>query len=103
MARRPEDRYPTPRALAEDLERWLADEPVSARPEPPSDRARRLMRRHRTVVTASVVALLAELIGLGTVAVVQTRANDRLARAHAATTQAKDQAEAALAEMSQAT
>ena len=30
MALRPEDRYPTPRALAEDIEHWLADEPVSA-------------------------------------------------------------------------
>jgi serine/threonine protein kinase len=30
MARKPEDRYPSPRALADDLEHWLADEPVSA-------------------------------------------------------------------------
>ena len=30
MALKPEDRYPTPRKLAKDIERWLADEPVSA-------------------------------------------------------------------------
>ena len=30
MALRPEDRYATPGALAEDLDRWLADEPVGA-------------------------------------------------------------------------
>src|SRR5205823_2236305 len=30
MALRPEDRYATPRALAEDIEHWLGDEPVSA-------------------------------------------------------------------------
>src|SRR5262249_53250199 len=30
MALRPEDRYATPRLLAEDIERWMADEPVSA-------------------------------------------------------------------------
>ncbi len=40
MALTPEDRYPTPRALADDLERWLADEPVSAWREPISVRAR---------------------------------------------------------------
>jgi serine/threonine protein kinase len=34
MAVRPEGRYASPRTLAEDLERWLADEPVSAYREP---------------------------------------------------------------------
>ena len=34
MATKPEDRYPTPKALADDLERWMADEPVSAWSEP---------------------------------------------------------------------
>ena len=34
MARRPEDRYPSPRALADDIEHWLADEPVTAYREP---------------------------------------------------------------------
>ena len=41
MALRPEDRYPTPKALADDLERWMADEPVTAWREPFSRRARR--------------------------------------------------------------
>ena len=30
MALKPEDRYAAPKALAEDVERWLADEPVTA-------------------------------------------------------------------------
>ena len=34
MALGPVDRYATPRALAGDVEKWLADEPVSARREP---------------------------------------------------------------------
>ena len=34
MAHRPEDRYPSGRALADDLDRWMADEPVSAWHEP---------------------------------------------------------------------
>jgi len=31
MATRPEDRYASPRALANDLEHWFADEPVTAK------------------------------------------------------------------------
>ena len=34
MALEPEDRYATPRALADDIERWMADEPVTAWREP---------------------------------------------------------------------
>ena len=34
MALKPEDRYATPRELAEDVERWMADESVSAWREP---------------------------------------------------------------------
>ena len=34
MALRPEDRYASARALADDVEHWLADEPVSAYREP---------------------------------------------------------------------
>jgi serine/threonine protein kinase len=41
MARDPEDRYASPQALADDLEHWLADEPVSAWREPVSVWARR--------------------------------------------------------------
>ena len=34
MATKPADRYAGGRALAEDVERWMADEPVTAYPEP---------------------------------------------------------------------
>jgi tetratricopeptide (TPR) repeat protein len=85
MALTPEGRYATPRALAEDVERWAADEPVSAWREPPSRRARRWARRHRTAVTGAAAAALAGLVGLAAVAAVQTRANADLTRANAAT------------------
>lgn len=39
MALRPDDRYANPRDLAADIERWPADEPVSALREPIVDRA----------------------------------------------------------------
>ena len=29
MAPKPEDRYGTPKAFADDIEQWLADEPVT--------------------------------------------------------------------------
>ncbi len=83
MAKEPEDRYPTPRALADDLDRWMADEPVTAWREPISRRARRWARRNRTAVTAAAVALLAGVFGLSAVLAVQTRASTALAAANA--------------------
>ncbi|WP_165226476.1 serine/threonine-protein kinase [Aquisphaera insulae] len=68
MAFRPQDRYPTARALGEDLDRWLADEPVSAFREPIAARIRRWGRRHRLAVSvtaaASAVAALALVGGI---------------------------------------
>ena len=52
MARAPDDRYPTPKDLTDDLERWMADEPVTAWREPFARRARRWARQNRTVVAA---------------------------------------------------
>jgi WD40 repeat protein/tetratricopeptide (TPR) repeat protein/tRNA A-37 threonylcarbamoyl transferase component Bud32 len=46
MARRPEDRYATAQALAADVERWLADEPVTAYREGMRERLGRFLRRH---------------------------------------------------------
>jgi len=75
MALKPQDRYPTPRALAEDIERWTADEPVTAWREPFSRRARRWARRNRTAVTAAAVAVAVALAGMASVLAVQARAN----------------------------
>ncbi len=52
MATVPEDRYKTPRALADDLDRWMADEPVTAWKEPRTRTLIRWLTRHRTGVTA---------------------------------------------------
>jgi serine/threonine protein kinase len=64
MALRSEERYPTPRALAEDLEHWLADEPVKAFREPLRVQARRWARRHKPLV-AGLSALVATALVLG--------------------------------------
>ena len=78
MATQPEDRYPTCRALAEDVERWMADEPVTAWREPCVAAPWRWLTRHRTGVTASAAAVLAGVVGLSAVLAVQTRANAQL-------------------------
>jgi Flp pilus assembly protein TadD len=49
------------RALADDLEHWLADEPVSACREPLPARALRWARRHRTTVATAGAAILVAL------------------------------------------
>ena len=52
------DRYPTPRALADDLEHWLADEPVAAYREPAGERLARWTRRNRAWAQAIAAAVL---------------------------------------------
>ena len=74
MATRPEDRYASCRALADDIERWMADEPVTARRSPLAEQARRWMRRRRTLVTAMAVAATVALAGLAVVLAVQAGA-----------------------------
>jgi serine/threonine-protein kinase len=64
MARRLEDRYDSPSALADDIERWLADEPVGAYREPWLATARRWARRHRVTVAAVAVLLVCSSIAL---------------------------------------
>jgi serine/threonine-protein kinase len=61
MALKPEDRYATARALADDVERWTADEPVSAWREPLTRRVRRWARRNRTAVSVAAASMLVAL------------------------------------------
>jgi serine/threonine protein kinase/Tfp pilus assembly protein PilF len=98
MAREPADRYGSPRALAEDVERWMADEPVSAWREPRTRTLIRWLSRHRVGVTAAAAAVLAALVGTAAVLGVQTRANAGLKRANS-----RERAAAELARQAQAT
>jgi serine/threonine-protein kinase len=65
MSRDIPGRYVSARDLARDIDRWLADEPVSAWREPVVARTRRWMRRHRTLTTAATAGVLVALISLG--------------------------------------
>ena len=79
MALEPEDRYGTPRALADDIEHWLADEPVKAYPEHRLERLGRWLRQHRTWTYAAVAAL----IGISLAATIGVVVVDRARRREA--------------------
>ena len=65
MAVAPANRYASAADLADDVDRFLADEPVSAFPDPPSVRAWRFVKRHRAAVSAAGALLLTSSIALG--------------------------------------
>lgn len=59
-------RYETANGLAEDVQRYLNNEPVVARPPSRLYRLRKVVRRNRLVFAAGTVVVLALIIGLGT-------------------------------------
>jgi len=83
LAKRPGYRYASAKDLVEEINHFLADEPVTAYREPLAARAGRWARQHRTLVAAASVALLAILVGLAAVLGVQSRANKNLAAKNA--------------------
>ncbi len=58
MALKPDDRYDTIRVFADDLERWSADEPVTALPDSWGRRLARWSRRHRSATRAAAASLV---------------------------------------------
>lgn len=76
IAARPEQRYPTAGALAQDIDNYLTGRPVSAVAPSRTYRLRRFVTRHRAGVGAGIALLIAVLIataGLGH-ALLQSRA-----------------------------
>ena len=88
MAVDPKDRYASAKALSDDVERWTADEPVTAYREPWRRRARRWAKHNRTAVTAAAASLLVAIVGMAAVLAVETRANANLKAANAKVTKA---------------
>jgi serine/threonine-protein kinase len=93
MALRPEDRYGSAKKLAEDVEHWLAGEPVKAWPEPWRVRAGRWLKRHRTFVTSGVAALVVAALVLAGATLLLSAAyeNERAAKDAALAAQAEAQ------------
>ena len=61
LKKNPQERYASVREFAEDLQRYLDDEPVLARPDSTWYRVRKFMARHRLPVAIAAIALLAVL------------------------------------------
>jgi tetratricopeptide (TPR) repeat protein len=90
LAKDRSDRYETAAGLARDVERYLANEVVEARPPTAAYRARKFVRRH-AVGLAAVAAVALAVVGGGVLAAWQAvraraaeaeaRANERQARA----------------------
>jgi serine/threonine-protein kinase len=83
MAKAPAERYPSARALVEDVQRWLADEPVSVWREPLATRARRWLARRRALVGAAAAAVLVALVSVTAAAVILNQARQRESEARA--------------------
>jgi eukaryotic-like serine/threonine-protein kinase len=65
LRKAPGDRYASVSALAEDIQRHLAHEPILARRESLAARSRKFVRRHRLGVAASLVVVVAMGAGIG--------------------------------------
>jgi eukaryotic-like serine/threonine-protein kinase len=74
----PTERYATATAFAEDLRRYLHDEPISARSDSVTYTAMKFVRRNRASVTLAALAILALVAGLaGTMMQAQRAATQR--------------------------
>jgi len=80
MAVKPGDRYATAAALADDIDRFLADEPVAAWPDPWRVRVWRFVKRHRTAVAAAGALLATTTVALAIGNVLVSQQRDRATR-----------------------
>jgi serine/threonine protein kinase len=76
LAKKPTHRYGSAKALANDIQRWLADEPVKAYRDPALVRLTRWARKHRTAVAigAGVLQTAVIVLAVSTLLLSQSRA-----------------------------
>ncbi len=89
----PARRYASAGALADDLRRYLADQPIAAVPATAPYRARKFVRRHRTLVAAAATVFAVLVAGIAVTmreAITATRARDRAQRAEQIATAVND-------------
>ena len=92
MALEPEERYASALDLAAEVKNWLADEPVGAWREPWRVRTGRWVRRHPSLVTGSVAAVLLAAVVIGAVgAVLAALERERQTKAEKELTELKAQ------------
>jgi serine/threonine-protein kinase len=64
LKKNPRERYASVTAFAEDLRRYMEQEPIAARPETITYRATKFARRNRTAVALATLALITSFAGL---------------------------------------
>jgi WD40 repeat protein len=89
-------RYETANGLAADVQRYLNDEPIQARPPSTAYRLRKFARRNKGILTAAALVSVALMLAVVVLAISNVRINDAL-------TQAKTNEEAATANAATAT
>ena len=95
LKKNPAERYASVTAFADDIRRYLAHEPVRARPDSLGYRAAKFVRRNRLAVGLSTLALVALVVGLAGTITQAERATRQAALAEAERNRADEQARAA--------
>jgi len=80
MSKRAPDRYGDCGAMADDLRRWLADEPIVARPMGPVERFQRWCRRNPAIAALSATALALVLLVATVTTIAYFQTSEALAR-----------------------
>lgn len=89
LEKEPSRRYATAGAFAEDLRRYLRDEPVLARPLTTLYQVRKFARRHRELVGGIIAAFVVLLAGLAGVSFLAVRESHQRERAEQSATRAR--------------
>jgi eukaryotic-like serine/threonine-protein kinase len=64
LKKEPSERYPSVTAMADDLRRYLKNEPISARPDTLAYRAAKFVRRNRMALALATLAIVATAAGI---------------------------------------
>ncbi len=95
MAKNADERYQSADALASEIERFLTDQPITARPPTAAYHLRKLMRRHKVYCTAAALVFFTAIASAVSLSVLYARANASRLRAVEAETAARADAETA--------
>jgi tetratricopeptide (TPR) repeat protein len=97
LAKNPAERYGTAQELAEDLERFLKDEPIHAKPPNLVQKTMKWARRHQPLVwsggAAAILVALVVLAGLAVGYVLQAQAKDSIKNERDEATRQRDLAQ----------
>jgi serine/threonine protein kinase len=83
LAKDRNERYATAKELADDLERFLDDRPIQARPPTLGDKLRKWSRRHKALVRGAMALVVLGVVALAVGAVLLRVKNQELADANA--------------------